>query len=239
MFKFTARAAAAGIAASALALAGSAAANAAARPDATNACGASCIDVSFVVPGTSGIPESATLAGNANSFVNLDQGSSGNPQEDFSPIAESTVAPLWCKPSGARQSGSVFTSAQCAGLKNAGLLGATTFEFNYNPDNGGSNECVGDWHGQTPVPAGYRFRLTPCGASAASVVVVTNHLPGATSKPGTVWVISGGSNNFSRPIVAGDTGSSTLPQHLTWQQVTINGGKGVSTQEVVASPGAF
>jgi len=240
MFKTTARIAAAGFAASALALAGAAAANAAARPDATNACGAACTDVIFQNPGATGLPESATLAGNANTYVNLDQGSNTNAREDFTPIAEGTVVPLWCKASGAKQAGSVFTNHQCALIKSAALTAATSFEFNYNPNNGGSNECVGDFHGQTPVPSGYRFRLTPCGQTAASVVIVSNHLPGGVhTQAGTVMVISGGSDNFSRPIVATSTGSALFPQPLKWTQVSINGGVVSDTQVVKLAPAPF
>ena len=226
--------------AGALVLAGAGAANAAAaKPDATTACGTHCTDVIFQNPGATGLPESATLAGNANTYVNLDQGSDSNAREDFTPIAEGTVVPLWCKASGAKQAGSVFTNRQCALMKSAGLTAATSFEMNYNPDNGGSNECIGDWHGQAPVPSGYRFRLTPCGETAGSVVIVSNHLPGVTTQAGTVLVISGGSNNFSRPIVATSTGSALFPQPLKWEQVNVNGGVISDTQEVKVTAAPF
>jgi hypothetical protein len=174
-----------------------------------------------------------------NTFVNLDQGSDSNAREDFTPLAEGTVVPLWCTATGHASKGSVFTNHQCALIKSAGLTAATTFEMNYNPDNGGSNVCVGDWNGQTPVPSGYRFRLTPCGETAGSVVIVSNHLPGITTQPGTVLVISGGSNNFSRPIVATSTGSALFPQPLKWEQVDVNGGVISDTQEVKAAAGPF
>ena len=230
---------AAGAAASVLALGTAGTALAASHPDATTACGAACTDVIFQNPGATGLPESATMAGNPNTYVNLDQGSDSNAREDFTPLAEGKVVPLWCTASGHAAKGSVFTNHQCALILSAGLGGSTSFEMNYNPDNGGSNVCVGDWNGQTPVPSGYRFRLTPCGNTAASIVIVSNHLPGVTTQAGTVLVISGGSNNFSRPIVATSTGSALFPQPLRWEQINVNGGVVSDTQEVKLAPAPF
>jgi len=237
MFKsITARAGAA-VAAGALIFTGAGTALAAV-PNATNACGASCIDISFVSPGHHGILGSAQLAGNANTYVNLVQSSNGDPRQDFTPTVSGTVAPQWCKANGSAQSGSVFTDHQCALLKTAGLLASTTFEVAYNPDNGGpETECVGDWHGQSPIPNGYRARLADCGVTAATVMIVATALPGVHAPAGDFWLVSGGSNNSSRPQVLTGTGSNAFPQPLKWETVQINGSTGVNDQLVRAVAG--
>jgi hypothetical protein len=110
---------------------------------ATNACGHKCIDLSFKVPGRSGILAAHSGLNNYNNSIRLLQGSNGEPKEDFSPQRLSKVSPLYCTKYGQAQPGSVFTSNQCALMKNAGLLYDTTYQLAFNPNNGGpGNLCL-------------------------------------------------------------------------------------------------
>jgi hypothetical protein len=204
---------------------------------ATTACSFHCVDVSFLTPGRRAILGVQSGWSWPNALVRLLQGSNGASKEDFKEIDLSTVAPLYCTITGQAQPGSVFTSSQCALMKNAGLLGRTTFQLAFNPNNGGPlTECVGAWGNFTPVLGG-KLRLEPCGLSAATVLITTNHLPGGTTTGGGLWLINGGSNNFSNPVVA--TSNGTFPSQPVWSTVQINGGRGIDTQEVRGTNGPF
>lgn len=50
-------------------------------------------------------------------------------------------------------------------------------------------------------------------------------------------MISGGSDNFSNPLVA--TSNGTYPSNLHWESVVVNGGKGQDEQEVRGEPGPY
>lgn len=204
--------------------------------NATNACGSACVDVHFLVPGKHALVTSESGLNTTNNPVRLTQGSNGAPKQDFTEVNLATVAPLYCTPTGQAQPGSVFTSRQCALLDNAGLLGATSFQLAFNPYAGGpENECIGS-EAAHPQP-GAKIRLKPCGLDASTVMIVTNSLPTGTTTAGSLWVISGGSDNFSNPLVA--TSNGTYPSDLTWKTVVVNGGKGQDTQEVRGEPGPY
>ena len=204
---------------------------------ATTACGNKCVDVSFLTPGRQAILGVQSGWARPNALVRLLQGSNGASKEDFKEVDLSTVAPLYCTVTGQAQPGSVFTSSQCALLKNAGLLGRTTFQLAFNPNNGGPLDlCLGAWNNYTPVVGG-KTRIEPCGLSAATVLITTTTLPGGTTTGGGLWLINGGSDNFSNPVVA--TSNGTFPSQPYWSTVQINGGRGIDTQEVRGTPGPF
>ncbi len=240
-FKRASYAMAAGVAVAATigmsAVAASATARMPARPAATNACGASCVDVSFVDPGRRWILASHSGLSVPNNVVRLLRGSNGLPKEDFSEVDLSTVAPLYCTSTGQAQPGSVFSSNHCALLQNAGLLGATTFQLRFNPNNGGDEtECVGAWDNQAPS-SGFKLRLEDCGVAADTVLIQTDTIPGGTTTAGN-WLINGASNNFSNPLVATSTGEAA-PSQPTWNTVRLNGGLGIDTQETRFIDGPF
>lgn len=204
--------------------------------NATNACGSACVDVHFLVPGRHALLTSKSGYSYAGNLVRLTQGSNGAAKQDFSRVDLSTVAPLYCTSTGQAQAGSVFTPRQCALLDNAGLLSATTFQLAYNPDKGGPETlCVGS---ESALPeSGAKARLEPCGLSAATVLIEASSLPVGTTTAGSHWLISGGSDNFSNPLVL--TSNGTYPSTLTWQTVVVNGGRGEDTQEVRLTAGPF
>jgi hypothetical protein len=231
---------AAGGALACLAMAGASASPAKTGPgvhrDATNACGSACVDVHFLVPGEHALVTSESALNTTNNPVRLTQGSNGAAKQDFTEVNLSHVVPLYCSPGGQAQPGSVFTSRQCALLHNAGLSGATTFQLAFNPYGGGpETECIGS-EAVNPQ-SGAKARLEPCGSSAATVMVVTNSLPTGTTTAGSLWIISGGSDNFSNPLVLTSTGA--YPSDLRWQTVVVNGGKGQDTQEARGAPGPY
>jgi hypothetical protein len=204
--------------------------------NATNACGSACVDVHFLVPGRHALVTSRSGYAFAGNLVRLTQGSNGAAKQDFRRVSLSTVAPLYCTPSGQAEPGSVFTPNQCALLDNAGLLGATTFQLAYDPYGGGPETlCVGS---ESALPqSGAKARLEPCGLSAATVLIETSSLPTGKTTAGSHWLISGGSNNFSNPLVLTSTG--TYPSNLYWETVVVNGSKGQDTQEVRLTAGPF
>jgi hypothetical protein len=228
---------AAGVAVTAM-LGMSAAASASAakiRPDATTACGANCTDVSFTVPGPTDLLGVHSGLGIANNIVRLVQGSNAAYKEDFTRITVGTVFPLYCTATGQAQSGSIFTSNQCALLSNAGLLGATTFQMAYNPNNGGPETlCIGGWANE--VSNGWKLRLTPCGVAPDTVMISSGKLPGGFASSGSWW-INGASDNYSTPLVATNPGFA--PSQPTWSTVVLNGKHAADTQEVHTTPGPF
>ena len=235
-FKRASYAMAAGVAVAATIGMSAVAASADAKPNATNACSNNCIDVSFQNPGLGDILASHSGLSVPNNVVRLLPGSNGLPKEDFSRITVGTVFPLYCTIVGNAQGGSVFTNNQCHLLFVAGLLGATTFQLAFNPNNGGDEtECVGAWNNQAPSP-GFKLRLEDCGVAADTVLIQTNLIPGGHTTIGN-WLINGASDNFSTPLVA--TSNGTSPSQPTWSTVRLNGKKGIDTQETRFFPGPF
>jgi hypothetical protein len=204
---------------------------------ATNACGHKCIDLSFKVPGRSGILAAHSGYNLYNNSIRLLQGSNGAYKEDFSPQRLSKVSPLYCTKYGQAQPGSVFTSNQCALMKNAKLLYDTTYQLAFNPNNGGpENLCIGAWNNNSPINA--RMRLVTCGNSADTVLIVANRLPGGKiAAKGYYWLINGASSNFSNPVVA--TSAGYFPSDVRWEPVSFNGMRGIDTQEVTGKYGPF
>jgi hypothetical protein len=204
---------------------------------ATNACGNKCIDLSFKVPGRSAIFAVHSGFNNYDNTIRLLQGSNSAYKEDFSAQTLSTVAPLYCTITGQAQPGSVFTSNQCALMKNAGLLLDQTYQLAYNPNNGGPGDlCVGAWNNDNPINA--RARLVTCGLAADTVLIAANKLPGGKiASPGYYWLINGGSSNYSNPVVA--TSAGDFPSDVRWQPVVFNGLKAIDTQEVRGKNGPF
>jgi hypothetical protein len=204
---------------------------------ATTACGPVCVDVSFVRPGAAAVLGVQPGGAYRNSLIQLLPGSSSASHEDFRELDYSTVAPMYCTATGQAQPGSLFTSRQCALLKIAGLLGRTAFSLAYNPDNKGPlTMCIGGSGGHAPVTGG-PLRLEPCGLTAATILITTTKLPGGTTAGGTLWLISGGSNNFTNPIVA--TSDGRFPSGPYWSTARFAGGKAIPAQEVFGSPGPF
>jgi hypothetical protein len=234
---------AAGVAVTAMLGTSAASAGAANRPvlrikNATNACSVHCTDVSFQNPGITDILGVHSGIATPNNVVRLLQGSNGASKEDFSRFNVSTVSPQYCQAppdTSVAQPGSVFTDRQCQLLTSAGLTGATTFELAFNPNNGGpENLCVGGWN--NAVANGWKTRLEYCGVAADTVLIETGKLPGGTVSTGD-WLINGGSDNFSNPLVL--TSPGFAPSQPTWSTVDLNGKKAIDTQEVHLNPGPF
>jgi hypothetical protein len=204
---------------------------------ATNACGKHCVDLNFKVPGKAAILAAHSGLNLYNNSVRLLQGSNGAAKEDFTPQRLSKVSPLYCTKHGQAQPGSVFSSNQCALMKNAGLLYDTTYQLAFNPDNGGpGNLCIGAWNNNRPTNE--RMRLVTCGDWADTVLIVATKLPGGRiTAPGYYWLINGASSNFSNPVVA--TSAGYFPSDVRWQPVVFNGLKGIDTQEVRGKTGPF
>jgi hypothetical protein len=218
------------------AMLGMSAASASVHPDATNACGNKCIDVSFQNPGPDFILGVHSGLAVPNNLVRLVPGSNGAFKEDFSRIDVGTVFPLYCTVTGQAQSGSVFTSNQCHLLFTSGLLLKTTFQLAYNPNNGGDETlCVGAWGNEAPGN-GAKLRLVDCGVASDTVLIQTATLPGGKTTIGD-WLINGGSDNFSTPLVA--SAVIPAPSQPTWSTVRLNGKKGIDTQETRFFPGPF
>jgi hypothetical protein len=207
------------------------------KPDATTACGASCTDYSFTVPGPSDILAAHSGLAIKNNIVRLVQGSNAASKEDFTPTNEAAVVPTYCTTGGQAQTGSVFTNNQCNLLVNDGLSAAKTFELAFNPDNSGPSDlCIGAWDNGAPAN-GWKVRLEYCGVASDTVIIETATLPAGSAPAGTDWFISGASDNFSRPLVLTNPGFA--PSQVTWTTVNFNGGKAADEQEVVTTTGPF
>jgi hypothetical protein len=206
------------------------------HPDATTACNAACSDASFQVPGSTDILAAHSDFNITNNVVRLVQGSDAYAKEDFTRVDVGTVFPLYCLATGQAQAGSIFTNNQCHLLSVAGLLAATTFQYAFNPNNGGpENECLGAWGNNAPV-SGWKIRLEPCGAAPDTVIISTPKLPGGNTSTG-VWWINGASDNYSNPLVATNPGFA--PSQVTWTTIDLNGKHAADTQEVHTAPGPF
>jgi hypothetical protein len=239
--------AAAGLAACAALSLGATAASAAGKPlpirNATNACSGACVDVHFVVPGHDYILKDHSGLTSANNPIALTLGSNGLASEDFTPIDVGTIATEYCN-GPVPFSGSVFTARQCQLLDNAGLDTDTVYQLAYDPDNGGpSAMCAGAWDNISPVPSGYKVRLETCGIAADTVMILADQLPsgsvsGGSTPDGPEWVINGGSDNFSNPVVATNNGG-TAWQDPRWETVNVNGGHAQDTQEIKVDAGPF
>lgn len=229
---------AAGVAVTAALAMPAGAANAAAKPDATNACSNKCIDVSFQVPGLNYILGVHWGLATPNNLVRLVQGSNAAYKEDFTRIDDVPVYPTYCMAAGYAQTGSVFTNNQCHLLLTSGLIMAPTFQLAYNPNNGGGeNLCVGAWGNESPGN-GAKMRLVECGVASDTVLIQTRTLPGGTVPLGKgYWLINGGSDNFSNPLVASNPGYA--PSEPTWSTAVLNGKKAIDTQSTHFLPGPF
>jgi hypothetical protein len=227
---------AAGVAAMAMLGMGAAGAGASVvHPNATTACGAACSDASFQVPGPTDILAAHSGLNITNNPVRLLQGSNVNPKSDFTRIDVGTVFPLYCTVTGQAQTGSIFTNNQCHLMFVAGLQAATTFQYAFNPNNGGpENLCLGGWMNE--VSNGWKIRLEPCGEAADTVIISTPKLPGGNTSTG-VWWINGASDNYSNPLVA--TNPGVAPSNVTWSTINLNGKHAADTQEVHTAPGPF
>lgn len=218
---------------SALALVGGAGA-------ATNACNSKCEDISFLSTGHHWLLNDSKGSHAVNATISQQRGSNGGNQgrnEDFEPYGVGTVDGTYC-PGGTDP---VFTANQCAVLDNSGLGADTAYEVEYYPFGGdGSGLCISAWDAQNPVPSGYKTRLQPCGQNADSVLIFAHTLNSGhfTAQPGAYWVISGGSNNFSHPVVLTNNGHQQW-QNLTWQTVETDGNGGVVNQEIHVTPGPY
>jgi hypothetical protein len=206
---------------------------------ATNACGHNCIDISFLSSGPTWLLNDSKGLEQTNATVSQQRGSNGGNQgrnEDFEAYGVGTVDAYYC-PGGIDP---VFTANQCAALDNAGLGSSTAYEVEYYPYGGdGSGLCISAWDGQNPVPSGYKARFQPCGQNADSIMIVTASLDhGAFHTAGGFWVVSGGSDNFSHPVVLTNNGQQQW-QNLTWQTVETDGSGGVVNQEVDVTPGPY
>jgi hypothetical protein len=205
-------------------------------PNATTACAAACSDASFQVPGPTDILAAHSGLNITNNVVRLVQGSNAASKEDFSRINVGTVFPLYCTATGQAQTGSIFTNNQCHLIFVAGLNLATTFEYAFNPNNGGpEDQCLGAWGNNAPA-SGWKIRLEPCGVAPDTVIISAGTLPGGSVSTGNWW-INGASDNYSNPLVA--TNPGTVPSQVTWTTIDLNGKHAADTQEVHTTAGPF
>jgi hypothetical protein len=206
---------------------------------ATNACSINCVDIHFLQPGKHELLKDHSGLTNINNTLALNQGSNSSSAEDWSQVDVGTVDSFYCNGTGQAQSGSVFTNNQCHLLDSLGMGGDTTFQLAFNPNNGGDETmCAGAWNNATPVPSGFKARLEPCGVTSATVLIETATLPGGHTTAGSVWLINGGSNNFSNPEVL-TVQNTTAWQAPAWKTVVKNGGQGEDTQEVRLTTGPY
>jgi hypothetical protein len=222
------------VALGAMALTGPAAATV--RPMATNACSGQCEDIGFVNPGLGeAILASHSGLDTAGNIVRLVQGSNGAPKEDWAETNVGDVDPLYCTHGGQAQAGSLFTANQCHLLIAEGYGHDETFQYAFDPNNGGpEDECIGS----TGPASGDKVRLEPCGETSATVVIEADALPGGKSLSGSQeWLISGASDNFSNPNVLTSAGS--FPSDPTWTKVDFNGQGSIDTQETCLEAGPF
>lgn len=225
-------------AASLVLLGGGAAVAAVSASAATNSCGSNCIDLSFLSTGHNWLVNDSKGKEVANATVSQQRASNGGHQgrnEDFQAYGVGTVDGTYC-PGGTDP---VFTHNQCAVLDNSGLGGDTAYELEYVPYGGdGSGLCISAWNGTHPVPSGYLARLQACGGNADTVLIAAPSLNSGhyNASPGSFWLISGGSDNFSHPVVLTNNGQQEW-QNLTWKTVETNGNGGVLNQEMNATPG--
>jgi len=205
------------------------------NPNSTTACGAACSDASFQVPGPTDILAAHSGMDISNNVVRLLEGSNAASKEDFTRINVGPVDGTYCNAIGQAETGSVFTNNQCHLLDVDGLGAATTFEYAFNPNDGGpENLCLGGWDNE--VANGWKMRLEPCGVAADTVIISTPKLPGGNTATG-VWWVNGASDNYSNPLVATSTGSA--PSQPTWSTIDLNGKHAADTQEVHTAPGPF
>jgi hypothetical protein len=204
---------------------------------ATTACGKVCSDIGFVDPGSgSALLASNSLRGAKGTLVRLEQGGDGLPTEDFVEIQLGTVVPTYCTATGQAETGSVFTADQCELLVADGYTTSSlTYEIAFSPKNGGpEDECIG----ATSSKPGSAVRLEPCGASAGTVLIPMQKLPGGrVSHASSFWMVNGASANFSNPNVL--TSDGNFPSDPTWSTVVYNGKRGIDTQEVCGAAGPY
>lgn len=231
-------AAAGAVALAAVGLSAGAANAAAARPTATNACGSNCVNASFQEPGFKEVLKSWEGLNNTNNVISLRPESNSLPAEDFTAIDAGTIDGIYCNGTGQAQNGSLFTNNQCHALDQLGYGADQTWQAAFNPNNGGpETECIGAWDSQFPIPSGYKMRLVPCGVNADTVFILADNLPGGHSGPG-IWLVGGGSNNYSNPLVA-TVGNTDAYQVARWITVQFNGSHGIGTQEAYLRFGAL
>jgi hypothetical protein len=211
---------------------------------ATNACGSNCVDISFLSTGPHWLLNDSRGSHAVNATVSQQEGSNGGNQgrnEDFEYYGLGTLVPDYCTALGAPAASSPFTDSQCEALVNSTPVTSQVFELEYYPYGGdGSGLCVSAWDGQFPVPSGYKTRLQPCGQNVDSVLIGATALDGGKfhATPGSLWVISGGSDNFSHPVVLTNNGIQQW-QNLTWATVETDGNGGVVNQEISPALGAY
>jgi hypothetical protein len=208
--------------------------------NATNDCGTNCIDISFLAPGHHYLLKDHSALTNVNNVIAVALGGDDLAAEDFTYMTNGTVGTMYCDPTtGAPYTGSVFTANQCHLLIADGYAADQTYQLAFNPDNAGpENMCLGDWNNDVNLPSGWKARLEPCGATAATVLIGAQNLFGATLTGNEYWLVSGASNNFSNPLVLTDA-DTTAWQAPRWDTLNLNGSKGIDTQIIRAIPGAF
>jgi hypothetical protein len=206
-------------------------------PAATSACAGACTDFSFKNPGPGSILTDHSALITKNNLIRLTPGTNGAPKLDFAKIDVGTVDFLYCNINGTSQDTTVFTNRQCKLLQLAHLGLATTFQLAFNPNNGGDETmCVGAWNNAAPV-SGFKMRLVECGVGADTVLIETNKIPAGGTAAGYNWLINGGSDNYSTPLVATSNGNTN--SQPTWSTARLNGQKAIDTQETAEVPGPF
>jgi hypothetical protein len=232
---------AAGVAVTAMLGMSVASAGAATKPalkikNATNACGATCTDVHFLVPGDHALLGSHWGSDAAGNLVRLLNASNSAPREDFVLKDFGTIDTDYCAATAPFDTDGILTQEECAALNTDGMGTDTAFQLAFDPNNGGpEDECIG---AVGPAP-GDKMRLEPCGSHAGDTVMIeTDTLnAGSDTTAGADWLVNADSSSFSNPRVA--TSDGLVNSTPTWSTVIFNGNSGEDTQEVRLAPGPY
>jgi len=233
MYKRFITLAAAGAAAGALALAGSAGATT--HPHATTVCGVNCDDVSGELLGPSFILNASSVGRNtaspfAHRIVNLRNGSNQASNEDWDADQVGTLNDFCTRyPGGNGQIPS--TSYACVHLPQF----APVFEASFTPLSVDSNYCAGAWSPK----AGNKIRLFPCGTARTFFVEDISGIDPTEGPTGNyVPLVYAPDTHTTDPLVVAVTEFTSHPQHqLVLQREVLTGADGaISAQLVTQAP---
>jgi hypothetical protein len=170
-----------------------------ARPDATPACGAQCLDISSRLLGHHNIlnayvPGDTGVGGKVGQKINLHFASNSRPNEDFTPAADGTVSDF-C---GTQLSP---TSVACIHYRSD-----EAFEINWTPYGNETDLCVGT---SGPIFTGERVTLRHCGVGEGTLFIADAANATGIFTP----LIDGADASFSHPQVLTVDPGTSRPQN--------------------------
>lgn len=170
-----------------------------ARPNATPACGAQCLDISSRVLGhhtilNAYVPGDTGVGGKVGQKVNLHLASNSRPNEDFTLAADGTVSDF-C--------GTLLAPTSVACIH---YSADQAIEINWTPYGNETDLCVGT---SGPIHSGEQVTLRHCGVSEGTLFI----LDAANARGAYTPLISGADASFSHPEVLTVFPRSTGPQN--------------------------